>query len=42
MVRIEGVRGSNPLSSTQARGRFRSWNRPLLILVQQQSAAVLR
>ena len=27
-VRIEGVRGSNPLSSTQATGRFRTWDRP--------------
>ena len=28
LVRIEGVRGSNPLSSTQATGRFRTWDRP--------------
>jgi hypothetical protein len=28
-VRIEGVRGSNPLSSTQVRSRFRTRNRLL-------------
>src|SRR5271157_445484 len=39
LVRIEGVRGSNPLSSTQVKARFRSWNRVFLILVRQQSAA---
>jgi hypothetical protein len=27
-VRIEGVRGSNPLSSTQVKGWFRIWNPP--------------
>ena len=36
---MEGVRGSNPLSSTQVRGRFRSWDWPLLIFRQQQTAA---
>jgi hypothetical protein len=41
-VRIEGVRGSNPLSSTQVRGRFRSRDRPFLILRQQQTAATIR
>ena len=38
---MEGVRGSNPLSSTQVRGRFRSWNWPLLFLRQQQTAATI-
>jgi hypothetical protein len=31
-----GVRGSNHLSSTQAKGRFRDRSRPFLILVQRQ------
>ena len=31
LVHIEGARGSNPLSSTQVKGRFRSRDRPFLI-----------
>ena len=39
---MEGVRGSNPLSSTQVKGRFRSWDRPSLIFRQPQTAATVR
>ncbi|HET9969725.1 MAG TPA: hypothetical protein VFQ68_15935, partial [Streptosporangiaceae bacterium] len=39
---MEGVRGSNPLSSTQVKGRFRSSDRPFLIFRQQQPAATAR
>jgi hypothetical protein len=39
---MEGVRGSNPLSSTQLKGRFRSRDRPFLIFWQQQTAATVR
>jgi hypothetical protein len=35
----EGVTGSSPVAPTQLSGRFRSWDRPLGTLVQQQSAA---
>jgi hypothetical protein len=36
---MQKVRGSNPLSSTQVRGRFRSRKPAFLVLVQQQSTA---
>lgn len=35
VVRIEGVRGSNSLSSAQLKGWFRTWNRLLSMPVQQ-------
>jgi hypothetical protein len=44
-VRIEGVRGSNPLSSTlsstQDKARFRSWNRAFWILRHLRTAATV-
>ncbi|MEW2384691.1 NUDIX domain-containing protein [Micromonospora sp. NPDC047707] len=42
LVRIEGVRGSNPLSSTQLKGRFRSSETAFFDLVQQSSTAAHR
>jgi len=42
-IRIEGVRGSNPFSSTeflQVKGRFRSWDRPFCYQYVQQRLAV--
>ena len=36
LVCNQKVRGSSPLSSTQVRGRLRSHNRPLVVLVQQK------
>jgi hypothetical protein len=40
-VRIEGVRGSNPLSSTQVKGRFTVKEPAFLIFRQQQTAATV-
>ena len=41
LLHTEEVTGSIPVSPTQLSGRFRSWNRPLLILRQQQTAATI-
>ena len=40
-IRIEGVRGSNPLSSTQVKGWFRTRDRLFLVSVQHGSTATL-
>ena len=40
LVHTKEVTGSIPVSPTQLSGQLRSCNRPFLILVQQQSAAV--
>jgi hypothetical protein len=39
---MEGVRGSNPLSSTQVKGRFTVREPAFLIFRQQQTAATVR
>ena len=40
-VRDEEAAGSNPATPTQVKGRFRSWNRPLLILPGKRILIVL-